>query len=104
MSTQNTSSLFKYSSKLETFIDEFVDALKNYDNIILTKIFPAREKNIFNIESDSLVKVLNEKHNKKALYIEEYEDIIKYLKENVKEDDLVLFVGAGTINNLFDYA
>ena len=92
-----------YSRTKELF-DEFVDALKNYDNIILTKIFPAREKNIFNIESDSLVKVLNEKHNKKALYIEEYEDIIKYLKENVKEDDLVLFVGAGTINNLFDYA
>lgn len=83
--------------------NEFVDALSQYDNIILTKIYAAREKDIFNIDSRDIVEELNRKYNKNAIYIEKYEDIIKYLKENVDEDNVVFFVGAGSINTLYDY-
>lgn len=90
-------------SRTKDLFDEFVDALSKYDNVILTRIFAAREKNIFDIESDDIVDALNEKYNKNAIYIEKYEDIIKYLKENVIEDDIILFVGAGSINTLYNY-
>ena len=90
-----------YSRTRELF-NEFVEALKEYDNIILTKIYAAREKNIYDIKSEDLIEDLNDKYNKEAIYIEEYKDIIKYLKENVKQDDLILFVGAGSINRLYD--
>lgn len=90
-----------YTRTIELFND-FVNALKEYDNIIVTEIFAAREKNIYNISSRDLVEEVNLKYNKSAVYIKEYIDIIKYLKENVKEDELVLFVGAGSINKLYD--
>ena len=91
-------------SRTKDLFNEFVEALNRYDNIILTKIYAAREKNTFNIKSEDIVEALNTKYNKGARYIEEYEDIMKYLKENLNEDDIVLFVGAGSINRLFDYA
>ena len=90
-----------YTRTIELFND-FVNALKEYDNIIITEIFAAREKNTYNISSIDLVDEINEKYNKSAVYIKEYPDIIKYLKENVKGDELILFVGAGTINKLYD--
>lgn len=90
-------------SRTKDLFDNFVDALSNYDNVILTKIYAAREKNIFNIDSQDLVEALNEKYDKNAIYIEEYEDIIKYLKENVTKEDVLFFVGAGTINKLYDF-
>lgn len=90
-----------YTRTIELFND-FVNALKEYDNIIVTEIFAAREKNTYNISSVDLVDEINEKYNKSAVYIKDYSDIIKYLKENVKEDELILFVGAGSINKLYD--
>lgn len=91
-----------YTRTKELF-DEFVEALVGYDKIILTKIFAAREKNIYNIKSEDLVDILNEKYNKDAIYIETYEEIVQYLKDNVTAENIVLLVGAGSINTLFDF-
>ena len=41
-----------------------------------------------------------EKHGKKAICIMEIDDIVKYLKENVKENDLVLTLGAGNVTKI----
>ncbi len=90
-------------SRTKGLFNEFVESLREYDKIILTKIYAAREQNIFDIKSEDIVNDLNEKYNKEAIYIDTYEDIIKYLKENIDLNDLILFVGAGTINQLFDY-
>ncbi len=90
-------------SRTKGLFNEFVESLREYDKIILTKIYAAREQNIFDIKSEDIVNDLNEKYNKEAIYIDTYEDIIKYLKENTDSNDLILFVGAGTINQLFDY-
>ena len=37
---------------------------------------------------------------KEALYIPDFDEVIKYIKENVKENDLVLTLGAGTITDI----
>ena len=36
-------------------------------------------------------------NNVDAIYISQFEDIVKYLKENVKENDVVITTGAGPI-------
>ena len=36
--------------------------------------------------------------NPNVIYIDDFDKIIKYLKENVKEEDLVITIGAGPIN------
>lgn len=94
-------------SRTKSFLNEFADVLSKVDNLILTDIYAAREKNTFNISSNDIIKVINEKYsdrNCNAVFIEDinnFEKINAYLKDNVKEGDLVLIVGAGSIEKLF---
>ena len=41
-----------------------------------------------------------EKNGKKAMYISKFEDIVKLIKEEAEENDIVITLGAGTITNL----
>ena len=72
-----------------------------FDNIIITDIYAAREDNIYNISAEDLVKEI-EKLGRKAIYIPRFDDIVKYLKENVKENDIILTLGAGTVTQISD--
>ena len=42
------------------------------------------------------------KRGKHALYIEDFNDIAKYVKSNTKDNDIILTIGAGTITKLSD--
>ena len=76
--------------------DEFATAFADCDNVILTDIYAAREKDNGLITSMDLVEVINQKsHN--AMYMREFSDIAAYLKENVKAGDLVITMGAGDV-------
>ncbi len=78
---------------------EFAESLKSFDNIIVTDIYAAREKNIYNVSAKDIVIEL-EKLGKDALYISSYDDIISYLKENVKNGDIIVTLGAGKVTKL----
>ncbi len=86
-------------SRTFNLLDDFANALLSFDNIIVTDIYAARETNTYNISSKDLVdKII--KLGKNAIYIPELEDCAKYLKRNVKENDIVLTLGAGTVTNI----
>ena len=73
--------------------------MENFDNIIVVDIYAAREKNTFGISSKDLVnKIVS--NGKKALYMPDFNDVVKYIKENAKPKDLVLTLGAGTVTNI----
>ena len=80
-------------------LDDFAKALSNFDHIIITDIYAAREINTYGISSKDLADKINE-NGKHALYIKEFDDIVKYLHENVKDNDLVLTLGAGTVTEI----
>ena len=73
----------------------------NFDNIIVTDIYAARETNRYGVSSQDLVDKINSL-GKKAIYIQNFDDIINYLKENVKENDIILTLGAGTVTQISD--
>lgn len=77
-------------------MDEFAKVLLNFDNIIITDIYAAREINTYNISSKDLVNKINEL-SQKAIYISDFNQIVSYVKENAKPNDIVLTLGAGTI-------
>jgi len=83
-------------SRTFNLLDEFVEVLSAFDNIILSDIYAAREENIYNVSPQEIVDKLL-KMGKNALYIGKYEDIAKYLKQHIKENDLVLTMGAGPV-------
>ena len=86
-------------SRTKTHLDAFAEVLTKFDHIVLVDIYAAREKNTIGITSKALEEKIKEL-GKEALYIPDFDEVIKYIKENVKENDLVLTLGAGTITDI----
>ena len=86
-------------SRTKDHLDEFAKVLSNFDHIVIAKIYPAREENIYGVKEEDLVAKIKE-NNPNAIYIEEFNDIEKYLKEHIKPGDIVITVGAGPVNKV----
>ena len=86
-------------SRLKNLLDDFATALLDFDHIIITDVYAAREKDVFNISSKDLVNKITSL-GKPAIYIKDFKEIVSYLKENVKENDIVLTLGAGTVTEI----
>ena len=71
----------------------------NFDNIIVTDIYAARELNTYNISSKDLVDKIHTL-GKSAIYISSFDDIAKFVRERACPNDIILTVGAGTITEL----
>ena len=80
-------------------MQSFAEALSNFDNIIVTDIYAAREKDVFGVSSEDLVDKIV-KLGKDAKYIGDFEEIVKYVKENAKKGDIVITLGAGTVTDI----
>ena len=86
-------------SRLKAHLKEFAESLTGFDNIIVMDIYPAREINIYNISEDDVINELA-KRGKDAIHISKYEEIVDYLKEHVRKDDIVVTVGAGNVTKI----
>ena len=86
-------------SRLAAHLKEFAESLVNFDHIIVIDIYAAREVNTYNISEEDLIREIN-KLGKEAIHISDYDEVIKYLKDNVKEGDLILTLGAGNVTKI----
>ena len=86
-------------SRTKEHLEEFANVLKEFDCIILADIYGARETNTYNISSKDL-EILIKQNNSNCIYLNSYEKIISYLKENVQNKDIIITIGAGTINKV----
>ena len=86
-------------SRTKTLLDDFAKALINFDNIIILDIYAARERNTYNISSRDLVEKINSL-GKESKYIPDFENCVKYIKENIKPNDIVITLGAGTVTEI----
>ncbi len=85
-------------SRTKALFSDFVSVLSKYDNVIITDIYAAREKNTVGITAQDLAAEI-----KNARYISDFSDIAKQIKESVKPGDIVITMGAGTITKLSDF-
>ena len=83
-------------SRVHFLLDEFKDAFKDVDKVILLPIYAAGEKNEFNISSEILKEHIN--HNNIEV-MTEWKDIRRYVSR-VKKDSTYIFMGAGDISTL----
>lgn len=86
-------------SRTKNLLDDFAKCLTNFDNIIVTDIYAARENNTYNVSSKDIVNKIDAL-GRKAYYIPKFDDIIDFIKRNAKPDDVILTQGAGTITEL----
>lgn len=82
-----------------TLFNEFVTAFENADEVILTDIYAAREKDTGLISSKQLAEKINEYSNN-CSYISTLEDCAAYLRKHVQDGDIVLTIGAGTVTKI----
>jgi len=85
-------------TRTKALFNEFVDAFEDTDVLVLTDIYAAREKDIYNISSYKLMNAVKDKHpDKQVYYVKDFEDIVKYIEKFAGPDDIVMTMGAGDV-------
>ena len=84
-------------SRTRDFYKEFANELSIADEIVLMDIYPARELPIKGITSEL---ILNELKNHKSVLISDKNEIINTLLKSIKNNDVIVFQGAGDVTNL----
>lgn len=83
-------------TRTKLLLDSFANSFSDADLTIITDIYSAREKDYGDIHSKTLCESINKTGNE-SIYIEKFEDIVKYLKDNLEEDDIIVTMGAGDV-------
>ena len=79
-------------TRTKALFDDFVAQLKKADVLVLAEIYAARERNTVGISSAHLAQQIPG-----SVFCETLPGVTEWLKENVREDDIVITMGAGDI-------
>ncbi len=83
-------------TRTKAFLDMFAQSFGKADNIIVTDIYAAREKDPGDIHSSMLAEKIREQGGN-AIYLGDFHEIAQYLDKNAQSGDLILTMGAGDI-------
>lgn len=87
-----------YSRTISLF-DEFSKCFKDADKVILMDIYAAREKDNGIVSSATLGDAIRE-NGVDCINIHSHEEVVKYLSENARENDLIMTIGAGDVGDI----
>ena len=79
-------------SRTSALFDDFVRELSKSDVLVLAEIYAARERNTIGISSADVAEKIPG-----AVFCETLPEVTDYLRENVREGDVVITMGAGDI-------
>lgn len=86
-------------TRTKAFLPDFGKALSTADIVILADIYAAREDDIYGVSSLDVKKEV-EKNGTSCYYFPSFEEIEEFLKENSKNNDLLITMGAGDVVNI----
>lgn len=78
------------------FLDEFAETLSISDHVIVTDIYAAREKDLGQVHAKDIVERMK-KYDVDVTYISSFDDIEKFILKNLKNNDLLITMGAGNV-------
>lgn len=84
-------------SRTKTFLEDFSYSFVNADQVYLTDIFSASEKNNYNISVSNFAEKIAKNSAVKCDYISDFNKIAEKLLSEVEAGDIILTVGAGNI-------
>lgn len=82
---------FTYS-RTATLLNEFAEALKIADKVVLTEIMGSREKNTYNIYSSDLAAKIPD-----SVHFATFDEVADYVCDNAAAGDLVITFGCGDV-------
>lgn len=83
-------------TRTRAFLKEFIEALAMADEVVLAKIYAARENDNLGVSSEDIAKGLREK-GKQAVYLETFGEIEDFLLQHCVHGDLLITMGAGDV-------
>jgi UDP-N-acetylmuramate--alanine ligase len=87
-------------SRTRDFAREFGEALAIADAVMITDVFPAREAPIPGVTGQTIVDAVNAAGAKDVSYVPELDLMASTLRDSVREGDVVLTLGAGSIERV----
>ena len=84
-------------SRTKAFYKEFAASFMDSDILIVTDVYPAREKPINGVNGKLVFDAAKSAGHKQAHYVPELEDLQDVLDRIVTDNDMVITLGAGTI-------
>lgn len=87
---------FTYS-RTAMLLNDFAEALSIADRVVLTEIMGSREKNTLNIYAKDLAEKIDG-----CVWFPTFEEVAKYVVDNVKSGDLVITTGCGDVYKVAD--
>ena len=91
----------RYSRTAEYF-NQFVDTLKNVQDLILMDIYAANENKIENISSSALAEEIR-KYRVNVVLINNHEKLKNFINQIINNNDILLTMGAGDISKFNNY-
>jgi UDP-N-acetylmuramate--alanine ligase len=86
-------------TRTASLLHEFGNAFNDADEIIITDIYAAREKNDNKVHAKDLVNEIK-KVKKNVKYFSDLKEITDYFKETAEENDLIISLGAGNVRTV----
>jgi UDP-N-acetylmuramate--alanine ligase len=84
-------------TRLSILMDDFVTAFAGVDLLIISRIYAAGQKKIDNINASLLAEKIKESGFEQVRYVDNFQEIIRDLKNEVRENDAVAFLSAGDL-------
>src|SRR5688500_16471696 len=89
-------------TRTHDLMQEFARSFNNADVLFITDIYAASEEPIEGVTSEALVAAIKRFGHKDVNYIGPLDNAATTLREHVQPGDLVLTLGAGTVNRISD--
>ncbi|HUE81656.1 MAG TPA: UDP-N-acetylmuramate--L-alanine ligase [Pyrinomonadaceae bacterium] len=87
-------------SRTNDLMEEFARSFNNADSLFVTDIYAASEDPIPGVTAEALTEEIKSFGHKDAHYVGKLEDAAVILRDHVRSGDLVLTLGAGTVNRV----
>lgn len=89
----------RYSRTRDLF-EDFVQILNKTDSVVLTEVYAAGEEPIVAADSRALARAVRVLGKIEPIYVEQVDDLAATLLEVLRDGDVVLTMGAGSINKV----
>ena len=87
-------------SRTRDLYEDFVSVLSKCDQLVLLEVYPAGEAPIAGADSRSLARSIRQRGQVEPIFAENISDVSALLADIVREGDIVITQGAGSIGRL----
>lgn len=90
-------------TRTKALFKDFVSSFGSADKLGVLSIYGSAREKQGGVSSQELVRAINKKNRKgkkekgEAVYLKDFDEALKWLKKEIKKDDLVLLLGAGDV-------